>query len=226
MGQKAYEYKLEQDDKKEVFCKNALFLLQAPDSLSNRLVDFDLPMDTVVEMFKRNILLDSCNRDLFSFSSNIHLESTKNPTLFAFQTSFISGCNNIVYDKPQEFGYTINVIDEKYYINLFFENKKLRINDLKKDFQIFNQKEKNKYDFEFTIRFKNNVEPEVLDKLIITISTIYIENISEFSQKVFGKALCDLNNESLKRLKKRFNLRIDLQFGQYNDLPPPPPPPK
>ena len=96
MGQKAYEYKLEQDDKKEVFCKNALFLLQAPDSLSNRVVDFDLPMDSLVKSLKGNVFIDSCNKGKFDFATKINFpkqnKSEEKYTKFPLRFEYYSKC--------------------------------------------------------------------------------------------------------------------------------------
>ncbi|MFN8428814.1 MAG: hypothetical protein U0V04_02445 [Spirosomataceae bacterium] len=227
VGQKAYEYKLEQDDKKEVFCKNALFLLQAPDSLSNRVVDFDLPMDLIKNFVDNRILIDSCHNDLFYFCSIIELNSNngKKILLFPFRLSYISICNPITYEKPIESGYTINFIDNNStYTNIFSKNRVLNLKDLSKNFYEYQKTEKLKLDFNFTIRFKEKVNKKTLTETINTICDIYLKNLEKLSNNKFGKTICELSPNNLIFIKNKSNLRVDLQFCQYYDLPPPPPP--
>jgi hypothetical protein len=224
IGQKTYEYKLEQDDKKEVFCKNALFLLQAPDSLSKRVVDFDLQYDSLVNLFKKKVFIDSNETILFSFCTRVIDKNLKKISNKGFNlplhTFYISENQKKGNSENSEIKYVANHFyykNEIYYSRGYDEDIYLKIDSLKYKIDTFDQ-----FNFESEIGgwpihiiFKDKTSQKFLNKLILAYLESYLKICNDLSLQYFHKRFCELDISEVKEIGSKIrkpHFYIDLSL--------------
>ena len=227
LSQKAYEYKLDQDDKNEVFCKNALFLLDAPDSLNNKVIDFDLNYDFVVKELKNKVFIDSCNTDYFDFSSKAKFQKYKKSEqvviLFPLYLRYQSKCYSDYY---------LNCFDSRYHIvfkkNLenysesSYEENSIPLDSL--ETRIIRRENFNgNSQIRVILEFNDKTNQTFLEKVITVVSKMSIEKYKEAAIRNYGKQLCNLNKFELIDLKTRISRpNIEVLLHKFNFQPPPP----
>ena len=226
MGQKAYEYKLEQDDKKEVFCKNALFLLQAPDSLSNRVVNFDLPYDSLVNFMKKKILFDSCENYYFEYVSIVSLQKKENNKEYIIlkvplTTEYVSDCFPIgmVATSCMDISFKINYINNNTF-SLPYNEIEFPLDSLKQMILKNGIKNYEYYPPFIKIIIDKKISQEFIETVLTTYQELKLESLNKKSLSKFGKNLCDLNKAEVYNLKKEvLNIPATVYFERLN-LPP------
>lgn len=187
------------------------------------MVDFDLPIDSLVKSLKGNVFIDSCNKGKFDFATKINFPKqnkfeekyTKFPLRFEYYSKCKPferiGCGpelfHIVYNNNME-NFSRIVYEE--YLEILDSLPRLlneRI-DTTRPIQII---------------FKENTNQAFIKKVITIVSIMNIEKYKNAALNAFHKELCDLDFKQLTYLKTNIEqIKIEVLISNYGSPFPPP----